>query len=28
LVATQIAIHVKGADVPSVVYDSLTLYQG
>jgi len=28
LVATQIAIHVKGTDVPSVVYDSLTLYQG
>jgi len=27
-VATQIAIHVKGADVPSVLYDSLTLYQG
>ena len=28
LVSAQIAIHVKGNDVPSVLYDSLTLYQG
>jgi hypothetical protein len=28
LVATQIAIHVEGSDVPSVLYDALTLYQG
>ena len=28
LVASQVAIHVQGVEVPSVLYDSLTLYQG
>ena len=28
LVATQVAIHVVGNEVPSVLYDALVLYQG
>jgi hypothetical protein len=28
LIATQVAIHVEGVEVPSVLYDSLTLFQG
>ena len=28
LVATQVAIHVGGNEVPSVLYDALVLYQG
>ena len=28
LVATQVAIHVVGSEVPSVLYDALVLYQG
>jgi hypothetical protein len=28
LVATQVAIHVEGNEVPSVLYDALTLFQG